>query len=70
MFNFFESIFEFIGSLFTYIGMLIMGIAQLFVLIVKGMGYVTVCIAMMPPIIQAFLLAFVGISVVYLIVGR
>ena len=70
MFNAFDSIFEFIASIFSYIGMLIDGISQLFVLIVKGMGYVTVCIAMMPPIIQAFLLGFVGISVVYLIVGR
>ena len=70
MFNFFESIFEFIASIFSYIGMIIVGIGQLFGLIIKGMGYVTVCIAMMPPIIQAFLLAFVGISVIYLIVGR
>lgn len=70
MFEFFESIFSAIGSIFTYIGTLISSLAYVFVLVGKGLVYVTECIVLMPGFLQAFLLAFVAISVIYLIVGR
>ena len=70
MFEFFGSIIDAIGSLFSFIGMFISSIMQVFTLIVKGLGYVTACIAFMPPFLIVFLMGFIGISIVYLIVGR
>jgi len=70
MFKFFGSIIDAVGSLFSFIGMFISSIVQVFVLVGKGMAYITVCIAELPPFLVVFLMAFVGISVVYLIVGR
>jgi len=70
MFKFFSSIIDAVGSLFSFIGMFISSIVQVFVLVGKGMAYITVCIAELPPFLVVFLMAFVGISVVYLIVGR
>lgn len=70
MFNFFDSIVDFILAIFDGVQMFFSSILHIFDLIIKGLAYVTVCIGLMPPLLQVFLLAFIGISVVYLVVGR
>lgn len=70
MLNFFDSILDFILAIFNGIEMFFNSIISIFSLIIKGLAYVTVCVSLMPPILQAFLLAFIGISVIYLVVGR
>lgn len=70
MFQFFESVLDFILAIFDGVTMFFNSILHIFSLIVKGLAYVTVCIGLMPPILQVFLLAFIGISVIYLVVGR
>lgn len=70
MFKFFDMIISFFGSIFEWVGMFIHSILQIFILIGKGLAYVSACIAFMPPFLQVFMLAFISISIVYLIVGR
>lgn len=70
MFEFFSSIVDAIGSLFAYIGTFFTSALKLIVLVGKGMAYVTACIVELPPFLSVFLMAFIGISVIYLIVGR
>lgn len=70
MFEFFTSIVDAIGSLFSFVEMFISSILQVFVLVGKGLAYITVCVAELPPFLTVFIMAFVGISVIYLIIGR
>lgn len=70
MIEFFTTVVNAIGSIFSFIGMFVSSIMQVFVLVGKGLAYIVACIAFMPPILSAFLMAFIGLSVIYLIVGR
>lgn len=70
MFNFFNSIFSFIEMAFNYLISTVKGLVDLVVNLVAASAYVIECIAFLPSPLIAAASCIVGVSVIYLILGR
>lgn len=70
MFTFFRQIIDFIGLLFKLLEMLLGGLIMLLNIIPQGIDMLVRGIAFLPPVVSAFSLAAIMISVTFLIVGR
>lgn len=70
MFNFFKQVIDFIVLLFKLVEMLISGLLMLITLIPQGLAMLTRGVSFLPPLVSAFALAAVMISVMFLLIGR
>lgn len=70
MFNFFSSIFEFIEMILDFVISSIEGLISVVINVVRASGFLLECVAFLPPQLVAAAGAVIGISVVYMIVGR
>lgn len=68
--SFFEMIWQAIQSGIAILTNLISGIVQLIWMIPKALSFLLYSISQMPPVMTAFAVAFVSVSVVYLVIGR
>lgn len=70
MIAFLESIADFIASIFDLIGNIIAGIIRMIRYIGIAMTAIPQVVAYLPPDLAVLAVAFVGVAVVYLIIGR
>lgn len=68
--SFFEMIWSAIQSGITILANFVSGIVQLIWMIPKALSFLLYSISQMPPVMTAFAVAFVSVSVVYLVIGR
>lgn len=67
---FLEAIINFFGTLATLIFNLISGITQMVQMIPSALSFLFIAISSLPPVVVTFAVAFVTVSVVYLVIGR
>ena len=65
-----QSIIAFFSSIVSFFENLLHGTAQLLKLIPAAFSMLSYCINQLPPVLVVFAIAFVTVSVVYLVVGR
>lgn len=70
MADFFATLGSVIESCVTFLTNLIEGMIQLFLMIPKAVQVLTYSISNLPPVLTVFATAFIGVSIVYLIIGR
>lgn len=70
MFNFFASIFDFIEMLLNFLISTVQGLIDVVVNVVEASGYLIACVAFLPAPLIAAAGAVIGVSVIYMIVGR
>lgn len=70
MFKFFASIFDFIEMMLDFLISTVEGLIDVVINVVAASGYLLQCIAFLPAPLIAAAGAVIGVSVVYMIVGR
>lgn len=70
MFNFFASIFQLIEMMLNFVVSTVKGLVDVVINVVAASGYLIQCIAYLPTPLLGAAGCVIGISVIYMIVGR
>ena len=70
MFQFFEQIGEFLGSIVDFVVSFFTNLINFFTMVFSSLSFLIEICAALPLPVQAACLAFISVSVVFLIVGR
>lgn len=65
-----QSILYFLQGTVSFIINIVNGLYQLILMIPKALGFVSISLGALPPVLTVFAVAFVSVSIVYLIIGR